>query len=402
MYGEMKCGAFISALLGIMLLVLTLLSGTVHPVFAQETGQVARTIAWSPDGQQIAVGGTFGIRLYSTTLKSFTLLSGANVAFVAWSSDNRRLASADFDRTVRIWDTASGKLLLDLQGHTDQIWSVAWSPDSARIASAGKDKTLRVWDAQTGDLLTVLPQSEQTWSMAWSPDGTRIASGGGDLNTGAGTFIQLWDAVSYVPRLSFDLTHVPAGAVTFLSWRPDSAQLASAAGNVETWDAHTGELLLFVNTAPFTSAGWSPDGRFFIMTDVICDIIIRYVATGTFTPDLRGHQTSVVAATWNPDSRELASISEDGTLRKWDVTTGQQLALTILPSIDLSALQFAIRVCTPDEDTRSALKEYLDGNQLNAFIREVNRSVPAAIDPQCADHLIQAATYLLNQVLAPR
>ena len=57
------------------------------------------------------------------------------------------------DRTVKLWDAATGKLLANLPGHTDSICSVAWSPDGKTLASSSGDTTLKLWDAATGKLL---------------------------------------------------------------------------------------------------------------------------------------------------------------------------------------------------------------------------------------------------------
>ena len=99
---------------------------------------------------------------------------------VAWSPDGARLASADDDHTVRVWDAASGALLRTLAGHTNLVSSVAWSPDGTRLASASDDGTVRVWDTASGALLrTLTGHTNWVQSVAWSPDGARLASAGG-------------------------------------------------------------------------------------------------------------------------------------------------------------------------------------------------------------------------------
>ena len=73
---------------------------------------------------------------------------------VAWAPDGTRIATASNDGTARVWEAATGKLLITCQDHTDRwdMWNdrvnaVAWSPDSARLATASFDKMTRVWRA---------------------------------------------------------------------------------------------------------------------------------------------------------------------------------------------------------------------------------------------------------------
>jgi WD40 repeat protein len=66
---------------------------------------------------------------------------------VSWSPDGGTLASASLDKTVRLWDAASGKELATLTGHTGAVRSVSWSPDGKTLASASEDKTVKLWDA---------------------------------------------------------------------------------------------------------------------------------------------------------------------------------------------------------------------------------------------------------------
>ena len=157
-------------------------------------GDEILSVAFSPDGSTLAGGSTEGaVRLWDT--KDGTRYGierqMSDVRSVAFSSDGSMLASGGGyeDRSIRLWDSRTGRLWFLSGRHTGKITSVAFSPTSFTLASGSEDTTVRLWNARSGaELYALEGHTEAVTSLAFSPDGFALASGSND-----GTIL-LWGA----------------------------------------------------------------------------------------------------------------------------------------------------------------------------------------------------------------
>jgi WD40 repeat protein len=184
------------------------------------------------------------------------------VSSVAFSPDDKRIASGSFDKTTKIWETNTGELLRTLEGHTDRVLGVAFSPDGKQIVSASSDKTLKLWETNTGELLKTLEGHEfAVTNVAFHPVGKRVVSGSG-LNGGRASKIKVWD-VQTGQELRTIMGNI-AGLNPF-SLSPQGTHLVSA-NSSRTLNIHevsTGKPLKMINRRYSTllCLSYSPDGK---------------------------------------------------------------------------------------------------------------------------------------------
>ncbi len=136
---------------------------------------------FSPDSSRIVVTFQDDLVVYNTTdWKQEQRLGGhvSTVTCVAWSPDDRLLASGSHDRTIRVYDTQTWKLLSVGQGHRSPVTSIVFSPDSRSIVSASDDGTIAIRQAATGERLCDIwkDTAGRASRLTLSPDGRRLAA----------------------------------------------------------------------------------------------------------------------------------------------------------------------------------------------------------------------------------
>jgi actin-like ATPase involved in cell morphogenesis len=209
-----------------------------------------------------------------------TLSGHTNTVYaVAFAPDSELLASGSWDKTVKLWEVASGRELRTLSGHTDRVYAAAVSPDGRLLASGSHDKTIKLWEVASGrELWTLSGHTNEVHAVAFAPDGQLLASGSGDET------VKLWDVASGQQRFTFTLG--------------------------------TRSLRHFFSEVLGGTTSFSPDGRL-VSGGYENAIRLWEVASGRELHTLGGHTDWVRCVAFAPDGRVLASGSDDGTIKLW-------------------------------------------------------------------------------------
>ncbi len=286
-------------------------------------------LAFRADGEALATVGNGGIHVWQAPRRERSAEPGQlilrghtdRVDALAFSADSHRIATASWDRTVRVWDPSTGGLIRTLQGANGALTGLAIAPDG-RVVASGRDRILTIWDASGNAIQRLAAHERNVTSLAISHDGRWLVSGGED-----GAAI-IRDAATNQPAG----TGLRSNAFVYsLAFSPNDAQFAASfgAGAIVLQDIASQRveriLRLPGSTERINGVAYSPDGRSLAAGTEFQGVQVWNRETGQRIRELKAHDGEVLAVAYSPDGRRLASGGMDRKVRIWDAATGSMV-----------------------------------------------------------------------------
>jgi WD40 repeat protein/DNA-binding SARP family transcriptional activator len=281
--------------------------------------------SWSPSGNRFVTRGLGGIKLYDSLSGELLLemkVPGVLIYRVIWAPDGKRLLTSGIeDGTARVWDTETGEQLSQLPEMVISAGS-DWSNDGDIIAVGGNDGLIHIWDVAKGQEIRRLPGTRpRINNVAFSSSGEEL------LAVGDENIAHIYDLSEATLSIEFEIG--PKALISSAVWSPDSQQISLGIGDntVRVWSAMTGKLQLDFDghDGVVWMHSWSPSGDHFVTASADHTIIIWDAEKGEKKLVFTGHADEVFGVEWSPVTNQVASNDmSSGQVILWDPDSGKE------------------------------------------------------------------------------
>lgn len=307
-----------------------------HTIESEYISDTFFSSSFSPNGSLIAVGAENGeIRVFEVNSgKELTVIKIPNeenpdvvnyVRSVVFSADGSHLLSGSVDGKVRIINLKTLKVEKIFFGHDDQVVSVAYSPDEKRVASVSWDNKLCIWDVFTGSLIKEIVISNVAGdgcsAVVYRPDGSNIAVASSDhtitiLDNDGNKKQTLTRHIDGINSLCYY-----SNGKYLLSGAADNTVRIWDLENCQEWDNNKRRH----SHVTISKVSFSPDGEKILSSSHDATIKLWNIRTGDLMKVFEGHDSWVRSASFSPNGKYIASVSDDQSVKIWDIQTGKCL-----------------------------------------------------------------------------
>lgn len=241
---------------------------------------------------------------------------------VAISPRGEYVVVADEGNRLKVWNSNNGAIIATI-GETAYISSVSFTPDGRRLVLGAIDGSLTLWDSASWKKVGIWElQSSSVFSIQFSPDGNQSATGGMDgsvalRNASNGRIVaNLPPHDQAISGLAFDKKHDQLFSSSLDEIRVSNSTSGKKTSSLHHSDSKSGATALATSTNGGFLAGGHPEKSTISVWDL---------ETNTLIQELVGHSREITALQFSLDGNQLTSASMDGSVRTWDVATGNPL-----------------------------------------------------------------------------
>jgi cytochrome c len=343
--------------------ILLLSAFAVSPAQAQLRGHggPVRAVAVSADGKSAITGSfdTSAIRwsFERNAAEQVLRFHESAVNAVAVLKDGR-LATGGEDGKVAIWKPGEPVPAQTFEGHTAPIVSLAVSPDGNTIASASWDRTIRLWPLAGGTPKILEGHSQNVNGVAFTSDGKNLVSAGYDAT------VRIWPLAGSGSPV---IVTLPA-ALNAVALASDGEIAAAAADGRVFFVGPGGEKRdeVAAMESPIISLAVSPDGALVAAAGIRGSVAIIERKGRAIARTLVGPGLPVWSVAFFPDSKTLLTGGTDRLVRRWDALSGEHIGAVPLagnddplavfagdPGADIYRACVACHTLSPDEGNRA-------------------------------------------------
>ena len=277
------------------------------------------TVAFSPDEKMLASGGgDRKVRLWS--LEDYEpghVLDHAEwVNSVAFAPSGPVVASAGRDGCVKLWNTESGQQLGSIQSHPSNATSLTFSPNGSRLISSSQEGRIKIFNLREKKIeADVVAHAGWIWHVAMSPQGDML------LSAGADHVARIWRLGTKEQPITLGGHQ---GEVLYASFSPDGKFAASTGkdGTVRFWEAQSGRLLhsFTAHEGDANCVTFSQDGIYLATTGADRFVRIWHAQNGELSNETEGGYDYMSESVFSRSGKRMASCGGDGMVKVWEVT----------------------------------------------------------------------------------